>query len=205
MATSTWRHMGIDHLTVCVPRDIEKVVEHYVRHMHGRVVFKNLDVMPRAKSSLILYGIACDDAYLVAIAQGIDREEKSHVTLFCEKNPIHGLQHAALRVSNLYTFVEEKQAEGIPFMGEIHKRRDAFGDVLQIFAAAWDGYLPVAQASFYEFVQRPEGWRLSPETVEIFTDETAEELSDDLERARWEGRQESFFGDLFCVNYMLRL
>lgn len=199
---SAWRHLGVDHITVCVPRDIERVVEYYVKHMHGRVVFKNLNVTPRAKSSLMLYGIACDDAYLLAIAQGIDREEKSHVTLFCEENPIHGVQHVALRVSKLSAFVDEKESEGMKFMGPIHKRKDAFGDVLQIFASAWDGYLPVAQASFYEFVERPDEWCLSPETIEIFADETAEDLSNDLERARWERRQESFFGDLFCIKNM---
>ncbi len=194
-----WRHLGVDHVTVCVPHSIERVVDEYVRHQHGRIVFRNVDVTPASPSSMMLYGIACDDTYLMAIAQGIDRAERSHVSLFCDQHGAHAIQHIALRVSNLEAYVAEMQSQGKKFLGDIHTRKDPFGDVRQIFATPFDGFLSVSQAPFYEFVERPVGWQLSGDLVEVFSDKFAAELADDIERARKNELHESFFGDMFCI------
>ena len=194
-----WRHLGVDHITVCVARNIESFVAEYVEREHGRIVFRNVDVTPGNPSSMMLYGIACDDAYLIAIAQGIDREERSHVSLFCDTHGDHAVQHVALRVTNLPAYVKEKRLQGRKFLGEIHERRDPFGEVRQIFAAPFDRLLAVSQAPFYEFVERPSGWQLSSDLIEVFSNSFAMGLSDDIEHARKSGLRESFFGDTFCI------
>lgn len=195
-----WRHLGVDHITVCVSNNIESFVAEYVEREHGRIVFRNLDVTPGDPSSMMLYGIACDDAYLIAIAQGINREERSHVSLFCDTHGDHAVQHVALRVSNLPAYVKEKRLQGREFLSEqIHERKDSFGEVRQIFAAPFDRYLPVSQAPFYEFVERPPGWQLSSDLIEVFSNPFAVGLSNDIERARKIGVQKSFFGDTFCI------
>lgn len=195
-----WRHLGVDHITVCVSKNIEAFVDEYVAREHGRIVFRDLDVTPGNPSSMILFGIACDDTYLLAIAQGIDREERSHVSLFCDSHGTHAVQHVALRVSNLPAYVEEKRLQGRKFLSEqIHERKDPFGEVRQIFAAPFDCSLLVSQASFYEFVERPSGWRLSSNVIEVLSKQFAVVLSNDIERARKSGVRESFFGDTFCI------
>jgi len=197
--TRKWKFLGYDHATVCVT-NIKGVVNFYVETMGGVVVYRNPDTNPNGKSSMILYGMALDNV-LVAIAEGIDREEVSHPTRFVQRHGEHAWQHLAKRVRNLDAFVEDMRLKGMRFLSPLLEREDPFGRVKQIFCAPFDHRIDTHAAPFYEYVERPPDWSLKKLVArarrglppDIFSDTAAENLYNAVQNASHERGATTFF------------
>ncbi|MEK7560544.1 MAG: VOC family protein [Patescibacteria group bacterium] len=206
-----WKFLGYDHATVCVT-NIEGVVNFYVETMGAVVVYRNPDTNPLGKSSMVLYGLALDNT-LLAIAQGIDREEIAHPTRFVERHGYHAYQHIAIRVDNIDAFITAMQSKGVQFLSPLYERTDPFGKVKQIFALPFDPFINPEAAPFYEYVERPPDWSLKKLVArtrrglqpDIFSDTAAEKLFDAIQHAGYDRPVGSFFGDNFFAAEELSL
>lgn len=167
-----FRVLGLDHVAVAV-RDITKWKNTYLS-MGARVFYETDDASPNGASSMKLCGVKIGE-YSIALIQGIDRKEISQVSAYVAKHGDHSFQHVAVAVDNIYTFVEWAMTNHFHFLGPIQDRKDAFGDVKQVFARKFDKDLPPDEAPFYEFVERPneEGRFISADS---FSDDFAKEF-----------------------------
>lgn len=99
------------------------------------------------------------------------------------KHGDHSFQHVAIAVDDIYAFVEWANANHFQFLGPVQDRKDAFGDVKQVFARKFDKDLPPDESPFYEFVERPnqEGRFISADS---FSDDFAKEFFLQIEGAQ---------------------
>lgn len=172
--------LGLDHCAVAVG-DIARWKSTYLL-MGARVFYETNDANPGGRSSMKLCGVKVGE-YSIALLEGIDREEISQVSAFVSKHGDHSFQHIAVAVDNIYAFVEWATKNNFHFLGPVQDRKDAFGDVKQIFARKFDKDLLSDEAPFYEFVERPNGeGKFS--SADSFSDEFAREFFLQIERAQ---------------------
>jgi hypothetical protein len=172
--------LGLDHVAVAV-KDIFKWKVMYLS-MGARVFYETSDASPQGASSMKLCGVKLGE-YSIALIEGINREEISQVSAYVEKHGDHSFQHIAVAVDNIYAFVEWASENHFHFLGPVQDRKDAFGDVKQVFARKFDKDLPPDEAPFYEFVERPNqaGKFISADS---FSDDFAKEFFLQIEGAQ---------------------
>jgi hypothetical protein len=172
--------LGVDHVAIAV-KDIAKWKNTYL-FLGAKVFYETNDASPKGRSSMKLCGVKLGE-FSIALIEGIDREDISQVSAFVNKHGDHSVQHIAIAVDNIYTFVEWATANNFNFLGPVQDRKDAFGDVKQVFARKFDKDLPPDEAPFYEFVERPnqEGRFISADS---FSDEFAREFFLQIEGAQ---------------------
>jgi len=144
----------IDHITYLVkPETIRKWAWFYIEVCGGKLVMRSDDVKPNSKSSMMLWCIDFGE-FGIALAAGIDREEKSHVTRSVEANGDHFLQHPAFHVRDLEAFIKHASKHGVRFQGDMQVRNDGFGVTKQIFAWPYHGTRNAAVVGFQEYEER---------------------------------------------------
>lgn len=149
------RLMKVDHVTfVVAPDTIRKWAWFYLEVMGGKMILRKDDTNPGEKSSMMLWCIDFGE-FGIALAAGIDREEKSHVTAFLEKHGDHAVQHVAFLVQDLAGFRTQVMEFGVNLLGPILQRHDGFGYVRQVFARGYNDDSNPAEVGFPEFVERP--------------------------------------------------
>jgi hypothetical protein len=145
----------VDHVTYVVHQDtIRKWAWFYIEVMGGKMILRKDDTNPGEKSSMMLWCIDFGE-FGIALAAGIDRQEKSHVTAFHERHGDHAVQHVAFLVPDLSGFRDEIVNFGVNLLGPILQRHDGFGYVRQVFARGYNDESNPAEVSFPEFVERP--------------------------------------------------
>lgn len=190
-----WSILGVDHVTLAV-KDMDFWKKIYTEILGAKITPKGdvSDVDPIGPSSMKLCGLKWDSVRF-ALVQGIDRQEKSQVTVFTDKHGDHSFQHVALAVDNLVAFIEDMERVGFKFLGSIEERLDEGGKpIRQIFAKGFDGAAEDAgQRMFYEFVERPEDGTFREALRQDFSGRVAQGFYRQMETARKEGDQETFF------------
>ena len=132
------RLMKVDHVTfVVAPDTIRKWAWFYLDVMGGKMILRKDDTNPGEKSSMMLWCIDFGE-FGIALAAGIDRQEKSHVTAFLEKHGDHAVQHVAFQVQDLTGFRTQVMEYGVNLLGPILQRHDGFGYVRQVFARGYN-------------------------------------------------------------------
>ncbi len=155
VGTGTSQLTKVDHVTFVVsPETIKKWAWFYIEVMGGKLILRVDDTNPGEKSSMMLWCIDLGE-FGIALAAGIDREEKSHVTAFLEKHGDHSVQHVAFLVKDLQTFRDHVMNFGVNLLGPILQRHDGFGYVRQVFARGYHDANNPAEVGFPEFVERP--------------------------------------------------
>lgn len=145
----------VDHITyACEKGMIEKWAWYHLEVAGGRLVTRIDDVDPEnPKSSMKLW---CIDfgAFGIALVEGIDRAEKSQVTLFADCHGDHSVQHVAYDTSDLDKFMDRLQQYGCNPLGEPISKKDGFGILKQLFCKGYS-QLSASETQFAEYVQRP--------------------------------------------------
>ncbi len=145
----------VDHVTyACATGMIEKWAWFHIEVEGGKLITRIDDVDPsNPRSSMKLW---CIDygTFGIALVEGIDREEKSQVTLFAERHGDHSVQHVAYDTNDLEHFTERLQHYGFEPLGEPISKRDAYGLLKQLFCKGYSQANP-AENTFAEYVQRP--------------------------------------------------
>ena len=146
----------IDHVTYVVrPSTIRNWAWLYIEKFGGKLILRIDDTNPTDKSSMMLWCVDFGE-FGIALVAGIDREEKSHVTVFAERNGDHSVQHVAYQVENLAKFRETMVREcKLQLLGQILQRQDGFGWIRQVFAKGYSAESNPAEIGFSEFVERP--------------------------------------------------
>jgi len=133
------RLIKVDHVTFVVePESIRKWAWFYLEVMGGKMILRKDDTNPGEKSSMMLWCIDFGE-FGIALAAGIDREEKSHVTAFLEKHGDHAVQHVAFLVEDLSGFRTQVMEFGVNLL----------------FARGYHDDTNPAEVGFPEFVERP--------------------------------------------------
>jgi hypothetical protein len=145
----------VDHVTyACAKGMIEKWAWFHIEVEGGKLIKRIDDVDPNnSNSSMKLWCIDYGD-FGIALVEGIDRNEKSQVTLFAEMHGDHSVQHVAYDTTNLDQFIERLENYGFNVLGEPISKRDAYGMLKQVFCRGYSQLNP-AENQFAEYVQRP--------------------------------------------------
>lgn len=180
----------VDHVTyACVKGMIEKWAWFHIEVEGGKLVTRIDDVDPNnPRSSMKLW---CIDygTFGIALVEGVDREEKSQVTLFAEKHGDHSVQHVAYDTNDLNTFTERLQQHGFQPLGEPISKRDSYGLLKQLFCKGYSQLSP-AENTFAEYVQRP---RSVKEELEVtFSQKAGKGFYRQIEEAMAQGQPTIF-------------
>jgi hypothetical protein len=125
----------------------------------------------------------------IALVEGIDRNEKSQVTLFAEMHGDHSVQHVAYDTSNLDQFIDRLEKYGFNVLGEPIAKRDAYGMLKQVFCRGYSQLSP-AENQFAEYVQRP---RSIQEELEVtFSQKAGKGFYRQIEEAMAQGNDTTF-------------
>jgi hypothetical protein len=145
----------VDHVTyACAKGMIEKWAWFHIEVEGGKLIKRIDDVDPNnPNSSMKLWCIDYGD-FGIALVEGIDRNEKSQVTLFAEMHGDHSVQHVAYDTTNLEQFIDRLENYGFNVLGEPISKRDAYGMLKQVFGRGYSQLSP-AENQFAEYVQRP--------------------------------------------------
>ncbi|MDX2230870.1 MAG: VOC family protein [Leptolyngbyaceae cyanobacterium bins.349] len=180
----------VDHVTyACAKGMIEKWAWFHTEVEGGKLVTRIDDVDPtNPRSSMKLW---CIDygSFGIALVEGIDREEKSQVTLFAERHGDHSIQHVAYDTHNLDKFTQRLQEYGCHPLGEPISKRDSFGLLKQLFCRGYSQLSP-AENSFAEYVQRPKS--VQDELEVTFSQKAGKGFYRQIEEAMDQGMQTSF-------------
>lgn len=183
-----------DHVTFVVTPETISFWREYFVALGGEPAAKIDDVMsnnPEETSSMMLWTVKFD-TFGVALVAGLDRTEESQVTKFVRRHGIRPpqVQHVAYDTWDLQAFLKHLRGFGGKTRGEIFRKKDEFGELLQIFGYGYDEGDP-AEAGFPEYVQRPDkekGEEL-PSNV-TFSQSAGVKLYRDIQSAADEGRLE---------------
>ncbi|MFB2918246.1 hypothetical protein [Aerosakkonema funiforme] len=147
--------LKVDHVTyACAKGTIEKWAWFHVEVEGGKLIQRIDDLDPNnPNSSTKLWCIDYGD-FGIALVEGIDRNEKSHVTLFAEMHGDHSIQHVAYDTRDLDKFIERLENYGFNTLGEAISKRDAYGMAKQVFCRGYSQLGP-AESQYAEYVQRP--------------------------------------------------
>lgn len=147
--------VGVDHVTyACAKGMIEKWAWYHIEVEGGRLVKRIDDVDPTNPNSSMKLWCIDYGTFGIALVEGIDRAEKSQVTLFAELHGDHSIQHVAYDTTNLDKFMKRLEEHGFNVLGEPISKRDAFGMLKQVFCRGYSQLSP-AENQFAEYVQRP--------------------------------------------------
>lgn len=180
----------VDHITyACEQGMIEKWAWYHLEVEGGRLVTRIDDVDPdNLKSSMKLW---CIDfgAFGIALVEGIDRAEKSQVTLFAAYHGDHSVQHVAYDTSDLEKFMDRLQQHSCNALGEPISKRDGFGILKQLFCKGYSQLSP-SETQFAEYVQRP---RSIQEELEVtFSQKAGKGFYRQIEEATAKGEVTTF-------------
>ncbi|OQW94523.1 MAG: hypothetical protein BWK79_05640 [Beggiatoa sp. IS2] len=182
--------LKVDHITyACATDMIKKWAWYHIEVEGGRLVTRIDDVDPtNSRSSMKLWCIDYGE-FGIALVEGIDRAEKSQVTLFVERHADHSIQHVAYETRNLDQFTKRLQDYKCSPLGEPVVKRDAYGILKQLFCKGYSQLQP-AETAFAEYVQRPRGVK---EELEItFSQEAGKGFYRQIEEAMMKGEATQF-------------
>lgn len=183
----------VDHIAyACTEGTIEKWAWFHIEIEGGTLINRIDDVRPGdPESSMKIWCIDYGD-FGVALIEGIDRAQLSQVTKFANKHGDHSVQHVAYDTHDLEKFQEHMRANGGSPRGATLVRNDGFGILKQMFAR---GYTEgdAAEASFPEYVQRPDPGDSEHEVAITFAEETGKGFYDQIENAVADGDEAPFF------------
>lgn len=180
----------VDHITyTCAKGMIEKWAWFHIEIEGGKLIKRIDDVDPHnPNSSMKLWCIDYGN-FGIALVEGIDRKEKSQVTLFAELHGDHSVQHVAYDTSNLDQFIERLENYGFNVLGEPIAKKDAFGMLKQVFCRGYSQLSP-AENQFAEYVQRP---RNIQEELEVtFSQKAGKGFYRQIEEAMAQGNKATF-------------
>lgn len=146
----------VDHITyACAQGTIEKWAWYHIEVEGGTLVTRIDDVDPtNPNSSMKLWCVDMGE-FGIALVEGIDRQEKSQVTLFAELHGDHSIQHVAYETKGtLESFLDRLDQHGCNLLGDVIHKKDGFGVLKQVFCRGYSQLNP-AQNQFAEYVQRP--------------------------------------------------
>ena len=150
----TWL-VKVDHITyACASGMIEKWAWFHTEVEGGKLIKRIDDIDPNNPNSSMK--LCCIDygSFGIALIEGIDRKEKSQVTLFTELHQDHSIQHVAYETKNLEQFQERLANYKCDILGEPITKTDAWGIVKQLFCRGYSPTTP-AKTTFAEYVERP--------------------------------------------------
>ena len=183
----------VDHITyACEQGTIERWAWFHIEVEGGTLINRIDDVRPDDPgSSMKIWCIDYGD-FGVALIEGIDRAQKSQVTKFVDVHGDHAVQHVAYDTHDLEKFQAHMKDMGGTPRGETLVRNDGFGILKQMFAR---GYAEgdAAEASFPEYVQRPNPGDTEAEVAITFAEETGKGFYDQIEDAVAAGDEAPFF------------
>ena len=183
----------VDHITyACEQGTIERWAWFHIEVEGGTLINRIDDVRPDdPDSSMKIWCIDYGD-FGVALIEGIDRAQKSQVTKFVDVHGDHAVQHVAYDTHDLEKFQAHMKDMGGTPRGETLVRNDGFGILKQMFAR---GYAEgdAAEASFPEYVQRPNPGDTDAEVAITFAEETGKGFYDQIEDAVAAGDEAPFF------------
>jgi hypothetical protein len=177
----------VDHVTyACTQNMIEKWAWFHIEVEGGRLVARIDDVDPENPNSSMKLWCIDYGAFGIALVEGIDRAEKSQVTLFADRHGDHSIQHVAYDTSNLDSFMERLQQYNCHALGEPIAKQDAFGLLKQLFCKGYS-HLNPSETAFAEYVQRP---RNAVEELEVtFSQKAGKGFYKQIEEATAQGKQ----------------
>lgn len=183
----------VDHIAyACEKGTIEKWTWFHTAVEGGTLINRIDDVRPDdPESSMKIWCIDFGD-FGVALIEGIDRSQLSQVTRFVNKHGDHTVQHVAYDTHDLEKFQSHMKSMGGSPRGETLVRHDGFGILKQMFAR---GYAEgdASEASFPEYVQRPEVTESDEEVAITFAGETGKGFYDQIEAAMAAEDEAPFF------------
>jgi len=146
----------VDHITYVVrPDTIRQWAWFYIEKLGGTLTLRVDDTNPQDASSMMLWCIDFGE-FGIALVAGIDRAEKSHVTLYADRHGDHSVQHVAFQVPDLAKFRDVMAQEvGLGLLGPILQRNDGFGWIRQVFGHGYSTDRNPSEVGFPEFVERP--------------------------------------------------
>ncbi|HEX6992935.1 MAG TPA: hypothetical protein VF339_02185 [Gammaproteobacteria bacterium] len=180
----------VDHVTyACAKGTIEKWAWFHIEVEGGTLVTRIDDVRPDDPDSSMKLWCIDYGGFGIALVEGIDRRQKSQVTKFVERHGDHACQHVAFACGDLEAFRRHLVEMGGHPRGTTLVRHDGFGLVKQMFAKGYQEG-DAAEASFPEYVQRPQPGD-DPEKVRItFSEEAGRGFYDQIEDAIASGDRE---------------
>ncbi len=193
VATVSAHLKKVDHVTyACEQGTIERWAWFHIEVEGGTLINRIDDVRPDdPDSSMKIWCIDYGD-FGVALIEGIDRAKKSQVTKFVERHGDHSVQHVAYDTYDLDKFSEHMKSLGGTPRGATLVRNDGFGILKQMFARGYAEGDP-AEASFPEYVQRPNPGDSDDEVAITFAQETGKGFYDQIEEAVAAGDEAPFF------------
>lgn len=180
----------VDHISyACAKGMLEKWAWYHIEVEGGKLVTRIDDVDPQNPNSSMKLWCIDYGTFGIALVEGIDRKEKSQVTLFAELHGDHSIQHVAYDTSNLDQFIERLQKYGCNVLGEAITKKDAFGILKQVFCKGYSQLSPV-ENTFAEYVQRPKSIK---EELEItFSQKAGKGFYRQIEEAMTQESQTTF-------------
>lgn len=180
----------VDHISyACAKGMLEKWAWYHIEVEGGKLVTRIDDVDPHNPNSSMKLWCIDYGTFGIALVEGIDRKEKSQVTLFAELHGDHSVQHVAYDTSNLDQFIERLQKYGCNVLGEPIAKKDAFGMLKQVFCKGYS-QLSAAENQFAEYVQRP---RSIKEELEVtFSQKAGKGFYRQIEEAMAKGNKTTF-------------
>ena len=125
----------IDHVAYAVEAgSIEKWAWFHIEVEGGTLIKRIDDARPGdPNSSMKIWCIDYGD-FGIALIEGIDRAEKSQVSMFAEKHGDHSCQHVAYDCHSLDNFISHMKSLGGHPRGSVLVQDDGFGILKQMFA-----------------------------------------------------------------------
>lgn len=149
------RLVKVDHITyACAKGMIEKWAWFHIEVEGGKLIKRIDDIDPNNPNSSMKLWCIDYGSFGIALIEGIDRKEKSQVTLFTELHQDHSIQHVAYETENLEEFQDRLTKYNCNILGEPITKKDAWGMVKQLFCRGYSSTHP-AKTTFAEYVQRP--------------------------------------------------
>ena len=183
----------VDHITyACDKGKIEQWAWFHIEVEGGTLINRIDDVRPDDLESSMKIWCVDFGEFGIALIEGIDRAQKSQVSLFVERHGDHSCQHVAYDTHDLDKFTVHMKSLGGTPRGNVLVRNDGFGVLKQMFAR---GYAEgnAAEATFPEYVQRPSVSDSDAEVAITFAEETGRGFYDQIEDAVAAGDEDPFF------------
>lgn len=169
---------NVDHITLAV-QSVENAARFFCGVLGGELE-KTEDVDPLNPNSSMKLWTANFGTFGIALVEGINRGEASHVSIFTKKRGNGTIQHPAFEVgSDLLSFCSYGRAEGMRFRGQVITRRDERGMVQQIFGKSYTNEFEVSARQYPEFMHR-----VQPGEAFNVSKDAGRLLAEELEKAR---------------------
>ena len=183
----------VDHVAYAVEHGAIKRWGWFHIEVEGGTLIKRVDdALPGdPNSSMKILYIAHGDFH-IALVEGIDRAEKSPVTLFVEKHGDHACHHVAYDCHDLDAFVGRMKSMGGHPRGQAQVQNEGFGIFKQMFAKGYaSGH--AGETTFPEYCQRPRDLHEAKRMENAFSNRAAAGLYRQLQGAIAQGDTEPFF------------